>query len=381
MQRKEFLKLLALFGWGMTGLPTQAQRQGNAPQVLIIGAGAAGLSAAYWLQQRGIAFQVLEASATYGGRMKTHTDFVDFPLPMGAEWLSTHRRIFKRTINDATIKAKVPIVAYNPLAPYGEWRNGALLRQNLGIVKDQKFVGMTWLTFFETYLLPSIQERIVYQTPVQAIDYSQDIVRVQTATKEYQADAVIVTVPLKILQEGTIQFTPALPQAQQEAIERLEVWDGFKAFIEFSEAFYPTYLDVVIEPKTAGQLSYYDAAYGQKSDRHILGVFSVGAPARRFGALAPEALRAALLDELDRMLAGQASPRYLRHIAQHWADEPFIKGAYVNDHADWRMVARLGEPISERLYFAGDAYTDGEDWGHVHNAIESARVAVDRLLG
>ena len=48
-------------------------------KVIIIGAGAGGLSAGYLLQQQGIDFEILEASASYGGRMRINTDFADFP--------------------------------------------------------------------------------------------------------------------------------------------------------------------------------------------------------------------------------------------------------------------------------------------------------------
>jgi monoamine oxidase len=39
------------------------------------------------LNQRGIQVQILEALSVFGGRMKRVTDFADFPIPTGAEWL------------------------------------------------------------------------------------------------------------------------------------------------------------------------------------------------------------------------------------------------------------------------------------------------------
>ena len=50
----------------------------NVSNIIIIGAGAAGLAAGYLLQQQGIKFQILEASSTYGGRMKRTTEFANF---------------------------------------------------------------------------------------------------------------------------------------------------------------------------------------------------------------------------------------------------------------------------------------------------------------
>ena len=95
MTRNEFVKMCSLLG---LSLPYQSilasctsdntvsstDFQGT---VLIIGAGAAGMTAGYLLNQQGVDFQILEASTVLGGRMKTTTDFVDFPIPMGAVWL------------------------------------------------------------------------------------------------------------------------------------------------------------------------------------------------------------------------------------------------------------------------------------------------------
>ncbi|MCY4246690.1 MAG: FAD-dependent oxidoreductase, partial [Chloroflexi bacterium] len=54
-------------------------------KALVIGAGIAGLSAAWHLQKAGIAATVLEARDRIGGRVWTNRDFVDFPVEFGAE--------------------------------------------------------------------------------------------------------------------------------------------------------------------------------------------------------------------------------------------------------------------------------------------------------
>ncbi len=54
-------------------------------KVLVIGAGVAGLSAAYHLKQAGIEATVLEARDRVGGRVWTSRDFADIPVEFGAE--------------------------------------------------------------------------------------------------------------------------------------------------------------------------------------------------------------------------------------------------------------------------------------------------------
>ena len=90
MTRKEFIRICQVLGIGlplqsMLGGCNDTELQSNFDgKVLIIGAGAGGMSAGYLLNQLGIEFKILEASSTYGGRMKTNKDFADFPIPLGA---------------------------------------------------------------------------------------------------------------------------------------------------------------------------------------------------------------------------------------------------------------------------------------------------------
>ena len=92
-------------------------------------------------------------------------------------------------------------------------------------------------------------------------------------------------------------------------------------------------------------------------------------------------LRTYMLTELDEIFAGQASTNYVRHIFQNWNDEPFINGAYVSDYEDRIKIRNLGESVDDKLFFAGDSYTTGNDWGSVHAAARSANRAVQELVG
>ena len=365
MNRKEFIKLCGLLGVALPfELSLNACGEEEEPitpfkgRVVIIGAGAGGLSAGYLLQQQGSDFHILEASAVHGGRMKINTDFADFPIPLGAEWVETGTDIFEEIVNNPSVEVKIETIPDNP---------------------DRKFVSHSWYGFFEEYIVPSIADKITYRTIVQSIDYSGDEVIVRTQNGEYNADKVIVSVPLKILQEGDITFTPGLPQSKLDAISGTIIWEGFKAFFEFSEKFYDDEYVYPISPSTDGEKIYYNAALGQPTSKNILGLFTVGKPAAQFGALSDEALKNKVLDELDERYAGQAGAGYIRHIAQNWQDEPFIRSGYMTDHADWRQVRELGKPVAGKVYFAGGPYTDGEDWVSVHAAARSARKAVGEL--
>ena len=87
-----------------------------------------------------------------------------------------------------------------------------------------------------------------------------------------------------------------------------------------------------------------------------------------------------ILGELDDLFDGKASKHYVKHIFQNWTEEPFALGAYVHYFESWRTLRKLGKSVDSKLYFAGDAYTDGNDWSSVHAAAQSAIRAVKELV-
>ena len=388
MTREEFIKICGVLGISIPLQPVLASHrstntnpttnfEGN---VLIIGAGAAGLTAGHLLNQQGVDFQILEASSTYGGRMKRTKNFVDFPIPLGAEWLHTKRGVFNEIVNNPSIEIATETKPYDPKVDYGLYEGYEVSLKSLGLTIDQKFINASWFDFFEQYIVPSVKDKIEFNEIVESLDYSGEKVLVHTKNREFAADKIILTVPVKMLQNDSISFTPQLPNDKLNAIKNVTVWDGFKAFIEFSEKFYPAAVGFNIKPRTAGQKLYYDAAYGQRTNRHVLGLFTVGSGTLPYRELSNEELKDYMLKELDGIFNGKASSSYINHTSQDWNKEPFINGAYVYDHENWRRVRTLGKSVDNKLFFAGTAYTNGNDWGSVHNAAWSAIRSVKKIV-
>ena len=120
MNREEFLKLSALLGIGAMAAPsllTSCKKEEGLTvnfngKVLIIGAGAAGMIAAYTLHQHGIDYEILEAHDYFGGRVKLNDTLADFPIDIGAEWIHTGEDVFQRLINDKNATGSVELVPY-----------------------------------------------------------------------------------------------------------------------------------------------------------------------------------------------------------------------------------------------------------------------------
>ena len=395
MDRKEFIKMCGLFGLSIPlhrVLSACASSNVNdddtvvgqfSGKILIVGAGAAGMSAGYLLAQNGIDFEILEASSTYGGRTKRSNTFVDFPVPLGAEWIHSLDNEFASIVNDDSIQVDIQTTPYDSQDTVGFYDGTNYTTAALGDPEvDRKFINSTWFDFFDTYIAPSVLGNTRFNTVVMNINYSGDkVVVTDNNGQTHEADKLIFTAPLKILQEGMVNFTPALPSSKQNAINSATVWGGFKAFIEFTSNFWPAYLAFPDSETSAGQRIYYDASYGQNSNRHVLGLFAVGQQAEQYQNLdSGNALKNYMLNELDPIFNGAASNGYLQHISRNWNEEPFIKGAYLEDNAASSISSRMFTPIDDKVYFAGDAYTQEDNWGSVHVAARAARDAVRLIL-
>ena len=278
MTRQEFIKACALMGIGLSAsqsLFTSCEKEKEiAPpvnftgKVLIIGAGSAGLMAGYYLQRQGINFEILEASSTYGGRVKKTKDFADFPIDLGAEWVHDTPDIFSRLIDDNSAEGSIELISYDPESIYS-WSNGNLTRQNWQspFYGEHKFSHTTWHDFFETYIVPNIADQIKFNWTVTQIDSTSELVKVQHENGEIlSADRVLVTVPIAVLKSQIINFIPALPQKKIAALDKMYMPEGIKIFIEFSERFYP---DLVTIADGVDQASdekiFYDAAFKKDS--------------------------------------------------------------------------------------------------------------------
>ena len=378
--KREFLIFCQALSLGaavpLAGCQTNPKTLAN-KKVIVVGAGPAGMSAAYLLTKAGVEVTVLEAANQVGGRIRTHNDFVDFPIPLGAEWLHVSTDAFNR-IADRPVQ--VNTVGYERDDQIGYWNGQQLTFGKVGRSKDRKFINGSWLDVYRTFVLPSVEEHVQFNQQVKEINYQGAQVGVATQQETFNADAVIVTAPLKLLQRGQIQFIPSLPEEKQKAIDEARVWDGLKMFLEFDQRFYPVLTLIDGIDSKAGDYLYYDAAYGQQSNRAELGLFTVGEPAKTLINLRDDVRINQVLNELDEIFSGQASGYYRKHITQNWSQEPFALGAYLSDHeSPWR-IRQLSKPVANKVFFAGEAYTQGRDWGSVHTAADAARNAVNKVL-
>ncbi len=354
-------------------------------KVIVIGAGAAGLTAGHLLTERGIDFEILEAASTHGGRVRKVDDFADFPIDLGAEWIhkwiGAKPAVFQRLL--AGTDPSFPTVPDKPQT-ISVWKKGRLRERNwfrfIPLPTDLKFTDSTWYDALDTLATPDLLARTRFEMPVTEIDYRNEPVVVTTESgTSHVGDRVLVTVPIAMLQREAIRFDPPLPADKRSEIRKEEVPGGLKVFIEFSERFYPDVLLVggLRLDSALNERVYYNAAFGKRSNRHVLGFFTQGSAAEPYTAHDTDAgLFAAVLRELDEIFDGQASAHYIDHVVQDWTREPYIRGSYSQRKAN---AKRLAEPVAGRVFFAGEAMNPNGKTIAVHGACESAYAAVDAI--
>ena len=350
--------------------------------VIVVGAGAAGMTAALHLQSKGIECTILEASSKVGGRMRIDQNFADFPIPLGAEWLHVGESVLEEASGKTLADLGIETQGYRSSDTYGWWDGNTLTQEAISSteVTDRKFKNSSWQQFFEQHLLPSIEDKIRFNTQVTAIDYQGSSVNVSTADGgHYTADRVIMTLPLRALKDEVVRFNPALPNNKQDAIAESRIWQGFKAFMKFPDAFYPTFLELAEYESQDGEFLFYDVAYGHDGSDHVLGCFCIGEPASDFIGLNEAQLKDALLNKLDDIFDGKPSREIQDFIHMNWSKESPYLGTYIYDNENYRRVQTLSASLDDRIFFAGEAYTNGDDWGGVHDAIRSALRVVSRF--
>lgn len=358
----------------------------NQPKhVTVIGAGSAGLSAAYHLEKSGTDFRILEAATGWGGRVKRLSGFADVPLDLGAEWIHDAPTVLGRIIGEGETDLGVDTIAYNPQT-FQLWDKGALKDFNLlrHAYEEVKFFDTTWYGFFEKFILPRVGAKIEYSASVAHISSDGPAVLVHLADgRTFETDAIIVTVPISVLQRGQLSFADDLRPPYLADLRDVDFGSGFKVFMKCRERFYP---DVLLEGSRRSALAdtwssklYYDAAFGKPTRQNILGLFTVSDDTLPRASMDSRALIEDVLSELTDVFGDVARTAFVDGVVQNWTQEPHIMGSYSMTNFSDLDVPEILAPVDGRIFFAGEAL-GADAQSTVHGAAFSAIHAVNALL-
>jgi monoamine oxidase len=214
-------------------------------------------------------------------------------------------------------------------------------------------------------------------TAVDEIDWDNGVV-IATSKGRFRARAAIVTASTGALAAGKLNFKPALPKRQMDAIAALSLgsYDHIALDIK-SNPFGLDHDDLVIEKATGPRTAALLANIGGTS---LCTVDVAGGFGRDLARQGEAAMTAFARDWLKTMFGNDAGASIGKTAVTRWNDEPYALGAFsaaAPNGADARRV--LMEPLRERVWFAGEAVHQSL-WGTVGGAWESGNRAAEAAL-
>jgi flavin-dependent amine oxidoreductase/putative NAD(P)-binding protein len=405
--------------------------------VVIVGAGAAGIAAARRVVAAGRRCVVIEAADQVGGRCITDTRTFGVPYDRGARWLRApdinpvvklaasarldisaappgqRLRIGRRFAREgemedflsalvrasraigeaARAKADIPCAQMLPkdlgdLRPAIEFVLGPFnTSKDLNEISAYDFARATErdTDAFCRQGLGTLLARLADGLPLNLSTAATMIstwgygnLAVQTTKGWWRASAVIVTASTAVLAAGKIRFEPALPKRYTEAIAKLPLGSYDRIVLELEGNPLGLRNDELVFERATGNRT---AALLANASGTPLCMVDVGG---RFGAsLAAQgegAMTAFAIDWLADLFGTDIKKAVKRKAVTNWAKEPWVLGAFSAAAVGGQPSRRvLMEPIGTRIYFAGEAAHESL-WGTVNGAWESGERAADAVL-
>ena len=405
--------------------------------VVVVGAGSAGLSAAKAILAQGRAVQVLEAKDRIGGRAVTLDVVPGMPWDPGAYWLHhSEDNFFAKYAAESGVQfdemprySKMWTTAQNG----GGWADEATLAERdayfdaaFQAIDKMGFAGIdvpasevipphprfqamfcTWyaaLSGAEPELCSTLDQSryrdginlrvkpgygalvaaygaglpISLSTPVDRIVWDGTGVRVETAKGTISCRAVIVTASTSVLARGTIRFEPGLPAAYQDALERLPLGTAEKVALAFGRDIFglPENSHVQFEHQTEETIRFQIKPGGYK----IAIGYLAGRFAEQLEAQGTEAMVDFAESHLMKAFGSDIRKARIGASASRWRSDPYIGGGYsyaLPGAAGVRDL--LTNPINNRIFFAGEACSIPH-FGTVNGANESGFAAAEAVL-
>jgi monoamine oxidase len=389
--------------------------------LVVVGAGTAGLAAARTAQELGLSFVVFEAMDRIGGR--AHTDHQTFGVPWdrGCHWLHS------ASINPMRELADRYGFRYRTTRP--PWRlhdgdrwatddedatrddllagfyDAAMTAGRAGrdvpmsTVVDttdpiypvfQLAIGAEWgVSPDEASTLDAARFRdteenwplldgygalvarhaegipVTLSTPVRRVEWGGSQVSVITDQGTVEAGAAIITVSTNVLAAELITFDPPMPDWKLEAAAAVPL--GYADKVTFGIE--GRYLGVddhtnVAIPVPGGMMSFQLRPFGWDMANGYL----AGPLCRELEHEGEAEMIATALDALAGALGNEVRKHVTVAACSRWGAEPFIRGAYAAAKPGCaHKRAELGVPLADRLFFAGEA-TSPDSYSTCHGA-------------
>jgi len=418
-----------VLGTGAQGAPLPREAD-----IVVIGAGAAGIAAARRIQAANRKVIVVEAAAQIGGRCLTDTTTFELPFDRGARWLHNPdtnpmlklarsagfdisaapmgqkirigRRYARageteeflaalvranRAIDEAS-RGKADVSCASVLKDLGDWAGTAdfVLGANFA-GKDLKDISVIDKVRAQDRnaalacrqglgtLIAKLGEQVplALSTPANQINWNGRDVTVETPAGKVAARAAVITVSSNVLAAGNIKFTPDIPKRQLDAAAKLNL--GSYDHIALQLPGNPLGLgrdDIIIEQSNSTRTALLFANMGSSS---LCSIDVGGSFGRDLSGQGEAAMVAVAVEWLSKLFGSEVAAAVKKSSATRWNAAPYALGAMsVAGPGNQPSRKILTEPIG-CMFLAGEA-THETLWGTVDGAWESGERAAEAAL-
>lgn len=297
----------------------------DAQTVGIIGAGMSGLSAAHALAGNGRTVTVLEARDRIGGRIWTDSRLGP-AFDLGASWIHGVIDNPLTDISNALDLVRIPtddtyVVRGRdgrniPDRDAPDWLDNVTeVQHSAGADSSQINTWAYWdysdyggvdVKFLNGYAeifeaLNGAYETLLNKSVNSISLQGTGVVVGSTDGASDMFDAVIVTLPLGVLKQGTVEFDPPLPNPKRRAIERLGMGLLDKVYLQFDEVFWDPDITWIATPENdlpQGQFNEW-LNFAKYIDVPVIMAFNGGPPAFDLAGLTDEEMISRALQTLD----------------------------------------------------------------------------------
>lgn len=397
----------------------------QAVDVIVIGAGVAGLGCARTLAGAGAAVVVLEARDRIGGRVWTLRRPGEAPLELGAQVVHGERACTWEIIRAAGLRTapldpgpgvrfgvdgrafgvaellaagitppwaaeEMLVRAAPPDRPAGEVLGA------LGVAGPSRTLAVEWLGQVWCADPPELSAAgiarvraawaagggeyqvldgydaiaghlatgidVRLQTPAGVVRWAPERVRIEAGGEAFTARAAVVTVPPPVVAGGGLRFDPPLPGAKVDAARAIRFGDAFTVVAGVAEPAPRSVWGLSL----GGEAGFWRAVEGSR----LVAGWMKGPSARRarIGAWAPERVARAAATLLPWVRPETVEEV---HVAD-WGSDPFALGAHSYPRAGaLDEPLRWAAPVGATLFFAGEATCGDRHPAMVHGALES----------
>ena len=227
-------------------------------------------------------------------------------------------------------------------------------------------------------LAERLGDRVILDSPVDSIEWSEDGVVVHSSRATVEAERVIVAVPPNMT--NAIRFQPSLPGWRQRMTQDLSQGSIIKCLAVYDE---PFWRDEGLSGQGFAPYGLVSEIYDNSPPTGSVGVvvtFLAGEKAESAARMLPEERRRKVLEGIAAYLGPRANDA-TGFIEVDWADEEWTRGAYGTSFGPGGLT-RFGEDLRRPVGPIQWACTDISGVGHIHmdGAIRSGQAAATACL-